>query len=115
MDKATDVFMRREGDVVIVNIKGDVTAQSEQVIEDAYEKISSSGYQKILLHFDENAYINSGGIAVLITMLAKSRKNNQVIYMTGLSDHFQKIFHMVGITNYSKIYSSEPEALQDFA
>ena len=48
----------------------------------------------------EDAYINSGGIALLIQILAQTKRNNQQIGITGISDHFEKIFHMVGITKF---------------
>ena len=67
--------------------------------------------KKILLKFDKDAYINSGGIAVLIQILANTKRNNQQISITGLSDHFKKIFHMVGITKFAKIYDSVENAL----
>lgn len=112
MNKENQIFLRKEGDIIIVDIKGDITAQSEPFIFNVYQKIED--FEKILFNFDESAYINSGGIAIIIFILAKASKKNQVIYMSGLSDHFKKIFHMVGITKYSKIYSTELEALKDF-
>jgi anti-anti-sigma regulatory factor len=34
--------------------------------------------------------------------------------MTGLSDHFQKIFKMVGLTKYTEIFPDEEAALESF-
>jgi hypothetical protein len=34
--------------------------------------------------------------------------------MTGLTDHFLKIFEMVGLSKYIKIYPSEEAALSGF-
>jgi hypothetical protein len=34
--------------------------------------------------------------------------------MTGLTDHFLKIFEMVGLSKYIKIYPSEEAALAGF-
>lgn len=111
MNKENQIFLRKEADIIIVDIKGDITAQSEPFIFDAYQKIKD--FKKILFNFEESAYINSGGIAIIISILAKGNKSNQVIYISGLSDHFKKVFHMVGITKYSKIYFTEVEALKD--
>jgi anti-anti-sigma factor len=67
------------------------------------------------LKFEEKAYINSGGIAVLIQLLAETKRNNQKIGITGLSDHFKKIFNMVGITKFAKIYNTVEEALENLS
>ncbi len=67
------------------------------------------------MKFDEEAYINSGGIALLIQLLSETKKNNQQVGITGLSDHFKKIFNMVGITKFAKIYDTREEALENMS
>jgi anti-anti-sigma factor len=96
----------------MLNIQGDITAFSEPFLNDAYKDANDQGAQKILLKFDKDAYINSGGIAVLIQILANTKRNNQQISITGLSDHFKKIFHMVGITKFAKIHDTVENALE---
>ena len=114
MNKEIQVSISQKDDVSILNIKGDVTAISGETIEEAYQKVSTAGAKKILLYFDKNGYINSGGIAILIGVASESRKNEQKIRITGLSPHFQKIFDMVGLTKYTEIFPSEELALKDF-
>ena len=94
-----------------MDIQGDVTTFSEPFLNKAYKNANDEGTSKILLKFDQKAYINSGGIAVLIQLLAETKRNNQQIGITGLSEHFKKIFNMVGITKFAKIYNSVDEAL----
>lgn len=112
--KAQEVSIRSKGDVSVIDIKGDVTAPTGQPIEDAYHQITDAGAKKILLVFDADGYINSGGIAVLIGILSESKKQEQTLRMTGLSAHFQKIFAMVGLTRYAQIRPTEEAALADF-
>ena len=109
-----EISISKKNDVSIINIKGDVTAITGEAIENAYQKVSTDKTRKILLYFDKDGYINSGGIAVLIGMASESAKNNQKIRITGLSSHFQKIFHMVGLTKYTEIFPSEESALKEF-
>jgi anti-anti-sigma factor len=114
MNKDIQVSISRKDDVSILQIKGDVTANSGEAIEEAYHKVSTDGAKKILLYFDEDGYINSGGIAILIGIASESRKTAQRIRITGLSSHFQKIFNMVGLTKYTEIFASEEMALKGF-
>jgi anti-anti-sigma regulatory factor len=46
--------------------------------------------------------------------VGESQERAQTIRITGLSDHFHKIFDMVGLTRYIKIFPSEEAALKDF-
>ena len=109
MGQESDIKIENRGSLIIFNITGDVTAASDSAFKQAHESAGKSG--NILLVFNPGCYINSGGIAVLIQLLVQARQNNQKIGLTGLSDHFKKIFQMVGITKFSKIYDSVNEAL----
>jgi len=114
MAKSQGVGVRQQGDVSILDIRGDVTSTTGQPIEDAYHEITAAGAKKLLFVFAADCYINSGGIAILIGILSQSKKKDQKIRMTGLTGHFQKIFAMVGLTKYAQILASEDAALADF-
>jgi len=114
MSNDIEVTIHNKADVVIINIKGDVTAVSAEAIEEVYQEVSLEGATKILLVFDKNCYINSGGIAILIGIVSESQDNKQIIRMGGLSEHFHKIFDMVGLTRYTAIFASEAAALEGF-
>jgi len=115
MAKENEIMVETHGDVTLFDIKGDVTAFSEPLLKEAYNNANDEGANKILLKFQENAYINSGGIAVLIQLLAETKRNNQQIGITGLSEHFKKIFNMVGITKFAKIHNTVEEALESLS
>ena len=115
MHDSNEIKLESHGAVTIMEIQGDITAFSEPFLNEAYQKANAEGATRLLLKIDEGSYINSGGIAVLIQILAQTKKNNQVIGITGISDHFQKIFHMVGITKFARIHKSLPEALETMA
>ena len=114
MAKDLEISIRPKGEVSVIDIKGDVTAPTGQPIEDAYHKVTGTGAKKILFTFASDCYINSGGIAILIGVLSESRKKEQVVRMTGLTPHFQKIFAMVGISKYAQLFPSEDTALAEF-
>ena len=114
MNNDIEVTIHDRDDVAIIDIKGDVTAVTGEAIEEAYQEVSLTGSTKILLVFDQECYINSGGIAILIGIISESQDNKQIIRMGGLSEHFHKIFDMVGLTRYTDIFPSEAAALEGF-
>ena len=116
MQQKNEIKLERQNGTTLLHIHGDITAHSEPFINEAYKELNDQGtVQKILIQFEEEAYINSGGIAVLIQIIAQTHKNNQQIGITGLSDHFKKIFRMVGITKFSNIYNSLEDALESMS
>lgn len=98
----------------MVALRGDVTAVTGGSIEEAYRGMTRDGVRKILLLFGNDCYINSGGIAILIGIASATRKSGQAVRVAGLSEHFRKIFHMMGLTKYVAIFPTEDEALKDF-
>ena len=114
MSNDIEITIHNQGDVAIINIKGDVTAVTGEAIEEAYQTVSLAGSTKLLLVFNKESYINSGGIAILIGIVSESQNNQQIIRITGLSEHFHKIFDMVGLPRYTAIFASEAAALEGF-
>jgi anti-anti-sigma factor len=103
MQPTNQFQLEQQNDVTLMHIQGDITAQSESAINEAYKTADAQGAaQKIIIQFEEDVYINSGGIAVLIQILAHTHK----IGIAGLSDHFKKIFNMVGISKFAGIYDT---------
>lgn len=114
MSQDMEINISEKSDVSIINISGDVTAVTGPRVEEAYNGVSNKGSLKIVLDFVGDNYLNSGGIAFLIGIAADSQGRGQVIRVAGLSDHFHKIFDMMGLTRYMEIYPTLETALEGF-
>ena len=111
MEEKNQITLEKQNSVTVFDVKGDITAQSEPYFNQAYQDANDQDSRKILFKFEKDAYINSGGIAVLIQILAETNRNKQDTGIIGLSDHFKKIFNMVGITKFARIYDTVEEAV----
>ena len=107
-----EILIEIQGAATVLDIKGDITAFSESPLGEAYYSASAQGAKNLVLKIEKDAYINSGGIAVLIQILAQTRRNDQRVAITGLSEHFKKIFNMVGITKFADVFDSMETALE---
>lgn len=115
MSEEIQVSVRWEDSAAIIDLIGDVTTFAEEAINQAYQSASTDGANSIIFNFRENDYINSAGIAILIGVVTEARKRDQKLLMTGLSPHFQKIFRMVGLTQYADIHPSVTDAISSLA
>lgn len=113
MSEGIQVTIRTNSIATIIDLAGDITTFAEEAINQAYQTVSENGATNIIFNFRENDYINSAGIAILIGVVTEARKRNQHLLITGLSAHFQKIFRMVGLTQYADIFQSVDEALHN--
>ncbi len=112
MQHNIEIKLEKHGEVTIFDIRGDLTSFSETPLNEAYQKANDQDARRILLKIEADAYINSGGIALLIQLMAQIKRNNQLVVITGISEHFKKIFNMVGITKFAKIYDSMETAIE---
>jgi anti-anti-sigma factor len=115
LDDELEVTTRNEQDVTIIDLKGDVTTFADAKITDAYRAATVAGARKLVLNFRRSDYINSAGIAILIRIVTEVNRGGQKLAMSGLNDHFQKIFRMVGLSQYADIYDDEAQAIAALA
>jgi anti-sigma B factor antagonist len=94
-----------------IDIEGDITAQSEDVLMDAYARASGEGVRAIVLNFTALDYMNSGGIGLLVTLLVRAQRRHQQVLAYGLSDHYRQIFELTRLDEAVGIHDSEAEAL----
>lgn len=94
-----------------IDIEGDITAQSEDVLMDAYARASGEGVKAIVLNFTALDYMNSGGIGLLVTLLVRAQRQHQRVLAYGLSDHYRQIFELTRLDEAVGIHDSEADAL----
>ena len=113
-DTATTFEVREVLDTArVIEIKGDITANSEDVLMDAYGRANESGARTIVLNFTELDYMNSGGIGLLVTLLVRAQRQRQAVLAYGLSDHYRQIFELTRLDEAVGIHDSEEEALEE--
>src|ERR671937_620569 len=95
----------------VIDIKGDFTAHSEEVLMDAYGRASGEGAKAVVLNFGGLAYMNSGGIGLLVTLLVRAQRQHQRVLAYGLSEHYRQIFELTRLDEAVGIHDSEADAL----
>jgi anti-sigma B factor antagonist len=113
MPEAATTFDVREASegARVIDIEGDITAQSEAVLMDAYTRASSEGAKAIVLNFTALEYMNSGGIGLLVTLLVRAQRQHRRVLAYGLSDHYSQIFELTRLDEAVGIHDSEADAL----
>ena len=99
-----------QGSLGIISLAGDISGEAEESMRSAYDALCKEGATRILFRFSPGCYVNSAGIAVIILIVSEAKKNKQKVGAVGLSPHFQKIFEMIGLTDYLTVFGSEDEA-----
>ena len=100
----------REG-VAVIDLVGDVNASAEDALNEAYTHAIEGGAVSVALNFEGADYINSTGIALIVSLLARARKAQRRLLASGLSQHYVEIFHITRLADYMDVYPDVGTAL----
>lgn len=104
-----------EGGVVTIRLSGEINASAETELNQAYSQALQDRPATVMLDFSNVAYINSTGIALIVSLLAQARKTHTEMVVYGLSAHYEEIFRITRLSDFMRIYSDENSALEEVA
>ena len=107
--------VRHQAGVAVIELNGDIDAFAEEAMNTAYEQAAPENASPILLNFEGTGYINSTGIALIVSLLARARKERRQVMASGLSDHYREIFQITRLADFMTIYPDEATATAEAA
>ena len=104
---------KKEGEILIIKTDGYLNnVGGEKIAEACYENINS-GTKNILLDLENSKVVNSIGVSILIEIIEKLQEVDGQLGYFNLAPIVEKTFNIMGISKYSKVFSSEAEALEN--
>jgi anti-anti-sigma factor len=93
-----------------IDLAGEINAAAEVDLNAAYqeaERLLGSQQGLIVLNFKSVTYINSTGIALIVGLLARARKDHRTLGVVGLSDHYLEVFRITRLADFMQIFTDE--------
>ena len=109
--KNLEAHVRYQPGIAIIDLHGEINAFAEDVLKVAYLDAESQESAAILLNFSGVDYINSTGIALIVSLLARARKSHRRLLACGLSDHYVEIFRITRLVDFMSVFPDEASAL----
>jgi anti-sigma B factor antagonist len=103
-----------KGDISVINVSGYLDAHTAPTLEDNFTDLIDQNKFKIVVNFEELAYISSAGLGVFMAYIEKIRNNSGDIKLTNMNDKVYNIFDLLGFPLLYEIYKTENEALNKF-
>lgn len=95
----------------VIKLHGEINGFAEEGLELAYAEAQQRQPSTLLLDFSDVDYINSTGIALIVTVLARARRHQQRVLTCGLSPHYEEIFRITRLADFMSIFPDEAAAL----
>ncbi len=98
--------------IPLLLIEGDMTSDADVEVKKHYANIKSEySLDAMIINFEKTKYINSSGIATLINIIQDLNERNGKVFFVGMTDHFEKVMEIVGISDFVQIMKTNEEAL----
>jgi anti-sigma B factor antagonist len=95
-------------------LKGYLDAHTAPTLENNFTQLIDTNRYKIVVNFDELAYISSAGLGVFMAYIEKIRENSGDIKLSNMSDKVYNIFDLLGFPLLYEIFKTEDEAIEKF-
>ena len=107
--------IKEKGDISIINLKGYLDAHTAPTLENNFTQLIGENKFKIVVNFEELAYISSAGLGVFMAYIENIRDNKGDIKLTNMTDKVFNIFDLLGFPLLYEIYKNEDEAIRKFS
>jgi anti-sigma B factor antagonist len=108
-----EVSVRQQPRAAIIELRGEINAAAEARLNTAYAQADQDNPELILLNFADVTYMNSTGIALIVGLLARARKQKRRLVACGLTPHYREIFEITRLSDYMPVFSDESAALTE--
>ncbi len=103
-----------KGDISVIIVSGYLDAHTAPTLENNFTDLIDQNKFKIVVNFQDLAYISSAGLGVFMAYIEKIRDNSGDIKLTNMNDKVYNIFDLLGFPLLYEIFKTEDEALKKF-
>jgi anti-anti-sigma factor len=109
------VEIRKSEDVVIVDLKGKLTAGlGDEILHDTIDELLAEDWKKILLNLSEVSFVDSAGLGELVSGLRTAQRFGASIKLLNVSERVQSTLYIARLLPIFELYQEEAEALRAF-
>ena len=118
MTSACEATTRVLPGAAVIELSGEVDGSAATVLTEAYERAveaSPENHDTVVLDFAAVDYINSTGIALIVSVLAKARAERRKVVASGLSPHYREIFDITRLSDFIELFPDLDDAVSQLA
>jgi anti-sigma B factor antagonist len=109
-----DINTRNKGDIVILDIAGEIDLYNAPEIKDIINKLIDEKKFNVIINLEQVSYIDSSGIGALISSLSNLKKYQGGLKIINVFASVRKVFELTKLTSFFEIYDLEDDAVSAF-
>lgn len=105
-----DAQVETDHDVPVVAVTGDLDADAGPTLHEAYEAATADDPDALVLDFSELGFMNSSGIAHVVSLLGDAREGDVDVRACGLDEHYEHVFEITRLADFITVCADRQEA-----
>ena len=105
------ISVTESGDVQILSFQGNLDTNTSPDAENEINGLIDTGAQKLLVNFENLAYISSAGLRILLATAKKLKASQGDLKICCLNETVQEVFDISGFATILSVSKTEEEAL----
>jgi len=103
---------RKEGDTVIVSVKGRIDAVTAPDFEKYLAEQADKSEKSLIVNMKELYYISSAGLRAVLGATKKLKEKRGDMILAEVQDTVREVFEIAGFNTFLKIFDTEKSALE---
>ncbi|MGB2824238.1 MAG: STAS domain-containing protein [Phycisphaerae bacterium] len=99
------------GRYAVVDVEGDIDLSRSARFQQSLLEVMDGDPERIVVNLAAVNYMDSSGVASLVKLLSRSRKQGVALRLSGLCQRVRSIFEITRLDSVFEICSTEEEAL----
>ena len=95
----------------VIVLTGQVDRQAADALASSYEAAVAMDPSTVVLDFNSVDYINSTGIALIVSLLGRARADRRAVHAAGLTDHYRHVFDITRLSDFIQVFSDVDAAV----
>ena len=106
------LYQTFEGGVVLIRLNGRLDATTSPEVRETLQKLLESDQPKIVIDLQDVPFIDSSGLASLVSGLRMAREKGGIIALSGIQPQAQTVFRLTMLDRIFPIHPTYNEAKQ---
>jgi anti-sigma B factor antagonist len=102
-------------EICVMSLDGTLNARSADQVKDAFREVAAKGIRQVILDLGEVPFIDSSGLAALVSGLKTLNENDGSLKLAALQSQADLLFKLTMFDKVFEIFSDVDAAAQTFA
>jgi anti-sigma B factor antagonist len=104
----------KKEDIIIASISGEINIDTSPELRKTFDQHTGQGIKKVIINCQNLTYIDSSGLATLIELLQRLKKENGELKICNLTDKVKSVFEVTKLDKLFDICPNQEQAVERF-